>query len=543
MHAVQQNPGARNPISVREAFFEVARRLNLTTIFGNPGSTEQTFLKDFPDDFRYVLGLQEACVMGMADGYAEATGRAALVNVHTAAGLGNAMGNIESAWYNHAPLIITAGNQTRDMLLLEPFLTNIDPRMVLQPYVKWSYEVARAEDVPAALVRAYAMAVQPPAGPVFLSIPMDDLEKPCLQIPEIRSVTTRLGTSPEQLAPVAAMLDAASSPVLIFGGTVDEGNGWDNGVRLAERLNAPVWAAPFEGRPGFPETHPLYRGFLPAAIKPICEELEGHDLVIVIGAPVFRYYPYIAGDYLPRGTRLVQITDNPSEAARAPVGDSILADPGTACGVLANLVSKTTRPMPEPIPLLPEPEFGLPITADLLYYTINELRPANSVLVQESTSDIKRLKERLPTSSSRSYFSSFSGVLGYGLSASAGIAFAERDLKTNRKVINIVGDGSAQYAIQSIWTAVQHKLPILYIIPANHEYAILKEFAKLLKTPGVPGLDLPGFDFVSLAKGYGCEGRRIVRPDDLEPALREALAKDKPYLLEVEISPAYPELI
>jgi benzoylformate decarboxylase len=206
-------------------------------------------------------------------------------------------------------------------------------------------------------------------------------------------------------------------------------------------------------------------------------------------------------------------------------------------------VSKTTRPMPEPIPLLPEPEFGLPITADLLYYTINELRPANSVLVQESTSDIKRLKERLPTSSSRSYFSSFSGVLGYGLSASAGIAFAERDLKTNRKVINIVGDGSAQYAIQSIWTAVQHKLPILYIIPANHEYAILKEFAKLLKTPGVPGLDLPGFDFVSLAKGYGCEGRRIVRPDDLEPALREALAKDKPYLLEVEISPAYPELI
>ena len=180
------------------------------------------------------------------------------------------------------------------------------------------------------------------------------------------------------------------------------------------------------------------------------------------------------------------------------------------------------------------------ITADLLCYTINELRPANSVLVHESMSSLKALKERLPTSSPRSFFASFSGVLGYGLSASAGVAFAERDLETHRKVVNIVGDGAANYVIQSIWTAVQHQLPILYIIPANHEYAILKEFADQLGTPGVPGLDLPGLDFVSLAKGYGCDGRRIVRPEDLGPALREALAMDTPYLLEVEIDRSYP---
>ena len=384
----------------------------------------------------------------------------------------------------------------------------------------------------------------PAAGlPVFLSIPMDDSDQPCLPVPDVRAVATRLAASAEQLAPVAALLDAATSPVLVIGGTVDEGNGWDNAVRLAERLNAPVWAAPEEGRPGFPETHPLYRGALPPAIKPLCEKLEGYDLVVVIAAPVFRYYPYVPGDYLPSGTRLVHITDNPSEASRAPVGDSILADPGTACGVLADLVSKATRPRPALLARAPEPEAKATINADFLFHTVNELRPANSVLVHESMSSLRALKERLSTNSPRSFFASFSGVLGYGLSASAGVAFAERDLETHRKVINIVGDGAANYVIQSIWTAVQHQLPILYIIPANHEYAILKEFADQLDTPGVPGLDLPGLDFVSLAKGYGCAGRRIVRPADLGPAVREALAMDTPYLLEVEIDRSYPTLL
>ena len=539
----QHNPKMRKPATVREYFFEVARRLKLTTIFGNPGSTELPFLRDFPDDFRYVLALQEACAVGMADGYAQATGKAVLVNLHTAAGLGNAMGNIESAWYNHAPLIITAGNQTRELLLLEPYLANAEPSVMPRPYVKWSYEPTRAEDVPGALIRAYAMAVQPPAGPVFLSLPMDDADKPCPRLPEIRTVTTRLAASPEQLAPVAAMLDEAKSPVLIIGGAVDEGNGWNNAVRLAERLNTPVWAAPEEGRAGFPETHPLYRGALPPAVRPLCEMLEGYDLAIVLGAPVFRYHVYIAGDYLPRGTRLIHVTDNPSEAARAPVGDSILADPGTACGVLADLVSKASRPVPGPLTRPPKPAMSPKITADLLYYTIKELQPPNSVLVHETESSVRALKERLPTSSPRSCFTFFSGVLGYALSASAGIALAERDLKTHRRVINIVGDGAAQYVIQSIWTAVQHELPILYVIPRNHEYAVLKAFAKQLKASGVPGLDLLGIDYVSLAKGYGCEGRRVVRPEDLEPALREGLAMKTPYLLEVEIDRAFLPLL
>jgi benzoylformate decarboxylase len=308
--------------TVRDALYELLRELNLTTIFGNPGSTEESFLEKLPGDFRYVLGLHEASVVAMADGYAQNTGAPVLVSLHTAAGMGNAMGNIASAWHNHAPLIIIAGQQTREMLLLEPYLTNLRATLLPQPYVKWSYETVRAVDAPAALLRAYAAAVQPPAGPVFLSIPMDDLDAPYKAIPALRRISRSLQASPAALKETADVLAAARSPALIIGGAVDQGGGWDDAVRLADKLRCPVWAAPSEGRPGFPETHPQFQGSAPAAIGPLCKTLKGHDLVLVIGAPVFRYYPYIAGDYLPKGTRLIQISADPEETARAPVGHS-----------------------------------------------------------------------------------------------------------------------------------------------------------------------------------------------------------------------------
>lgn len=529
-------------VTVREAFFEVARGLRLTTIFGNPGSTEETMLRDFPADFRYVLALQEAPAVAMADGYSQRTGRAALVNLHTAAGMGNALGNIESAWYNRAPLIITAGQQTREMLLLEPYLTNVQPLAIAQPFVKWAYEPPRPEDVPAALLRAWAMAVQPPAGPVFLSVPMDDFDKPCRRVPAVRSVSTRLGADKESLAPVIAALSRARCPVLVIGGAVDHAGGWDHAVRLAEKLRCKVWAAPEEGRPGFPETSPFYQGALPGAIKPLCEALDGHDVIVVIGAPVFRYYPYVAGEYIPAGASLFQITDDPSEAARAPVGDSILADPGRSCAVLADEAAQSGR-APPTVTRLPAPERRDKITAELLYQMIEDARPKDSVIVQESMSTLKALRQRIPTSHSRSFFSMSSGVLGYGLPAAVGVAFAERDEGTNRKVIAIIGDGAANYVIQAIWTAVQHKLPILFVIPCNGTYNILKAFANLLGTPGVPGLDVPGLDFVSLAAGYGCPAEKATDQATLMEVLRRGLQLQHPYLIEVEVDATVPPLI
>jgi benzoylformate decarboxylase len=339
--------------------------------------------------------------VAMADGYAQATGEPVLVNLHTAAGMGNALGNIESAWYNRAPLIITAGQQTREMLLIEPYLTNTQPLEIPKPFVKWAYEPARAEDVPGALMRAYAMAVQPPAGPVFLSIPMDDVDKPCPRLPEIRTIGRRLGADPLFLAPVIDALSAAKFPVLILGGAVDQSGGWDDAIRLAERLRCKVWAAPAEGRPDFPETHQLYQGMLTSAIAPLSKQLEGHDVIVVIGAPVFRYYPYVAGDYLPTGSRLFQITDDPNEAGRAPVGESVLADPGRACAVLADHVHASDRAPPAPPAKLKAPGPGPIITADYLYHAIDEARPDDSIIVQESLSTMKLLRQRIPTSRSR----------------------------------------------------------------------------------------------------------------------------------------------
>ncbi|PWU62072.1 benzoylformate decarboxylase, partial [Micromonospora globispora] len=267
--------------TVRDTTYDLLRDLGLTTIFGNPGSTEEPFLQGFPADFRYVHALQEAAAMAMADGYAQATGRPGHVNLHTAPGTGNGMGNLVTAWHNKTPLIVTAGQQNREMLLIEPRLASLRAAELTQPYVKWSYEPVRAQDIPAALMRAYATAVQPPAGPVFLSLPMDDWDRPADPPPQVRSVATRFAPDPERLREFAAVLAGSRSPALVLGAAVDRANAWSAAVALAERLAAPVWCTPAPERAVFPEDHPHFRGVLPYAIGPLAETLRGHDTVLV----------------------------------------------------------------------------------------------------------------------------------------------------------------------------------------------------------------------------------------------------------------------
>lgn len=530
-------------MTVRDAFYQLCRQLGMTTIFGNPGSTEETMLEGFPADFSYVLALHEASAVAMADAYAQRTGRPALVNLHTAAGMGNALGNIATAWYNRAPLVILAGQQTRAMLLHEPYLINTAPHAIAAPFVKWAYEPARAEDVPAALLRAHAMAVQAPPGPVFLSVPMDDFEAPFDRPVPFRTVDGRLGADPQRLAPVIQALAGARAPVLVLGGAVDGGGGWDSGVRLAERLNAKVWAAPSEGRPGFPETHPLYQGVLPAAIEPLGKALDGCDVAVVIGAPVFRYYPFKPGAVMPEGTRLFQITDNPTDAAAAWIGDSFLADPARACAVLADALPAGRRPAPPPAPPASRPEAGTAITPDSLYAAIARARPDDSAVVQESLSTLKALRKQIPTSTSGSFFSMSSGVLGYGLPAAVGLALAEREVGSNRKVICIVGDGSANYVIQALWTAARHATDVVFVVLANGAYNILKSFQKQLGAPGIPGLDIPDLDFVRLAEGYGVAAQRVSDPAQLDRVLGETMARPGPYLVEVAVDDSVPPLL
>ena len=535
--------------NVRDVTFALLRELGLTTIFGNLGSTEENFLQNFPQDFRYVLALQEASVVGIADGFAQGMRRPALVNLHTAA-TANGMGNIATAFHNKTPLIVTAGQQTREMLLMEPWLTNVEPTMLPRPWVKWAYEPARAEDIPAAFMRGVATALQPPSGPVFLSMPLGDWEKPCQNPALVRNISRRVAPDPARLTEFAKVLSEARSPVLIYGSAIARGGGWEQAVTFAEALGAPVWAAPASERAPFPENHPLYAGFLPFAIGPLSQKLEEHDVALVVGAPVFRYYPYVPGSYLPSQLRLLHISDDPAEAARAPVGDSLLGDAVLSLAGLKDFLgarkSKLSK-APETRRMVPNAgahaSGNSSFTAAQVYHALHSVAKANTVVVEESPSNIPDLHAAWPSTEPDTYYTAGSGLLGWGLPASVGLALAERDSGRNRPVVAVMGDGSFQYSIQSLWTAVRLHLPLLIVVLRNDEYAILKSFAVLEQAPGVPGLDLPGLDHVSLAQGYGCQAARITDLEALKKAAAAAWSQSKPTVLEIRISARVPPLI
>jgi len=270
----QSDPGFGTAahITVRDAVFDLLRRYNLRTIFGNPGSTELPMFRDFPCDFRYVLGLQECVVVGMADGFAQATRNAALVNLHSAAGVGHALGNIFTAYKNQTPLLITAGQQARSILPYEPFLYAGNATEFPRPYVKWSCEPARAEDVPTAIARAYHVAMQAPCGPTFVSIPVDDWERPAA-LTEARRVSTTISGDPVLLAEARNALSQAEHPAIVVGASVARDGAWDEVICLAERHRASVWVSPMSGRNSFPESHRLFAGFLPANREPLLLDL------------------------------------------------------------------------------------------------------------------------------------------------------------------------------------------------------------------------------------------------------------------------------
>jgi len=534
--------------SVRDATFDLLRRLDLTVVVGNPGSTEETFLKNFPSDFIYVLALQESSVIGVADGLSQGLGKPVLVNVHTGAGMGNAMGCILTAYLNKTPLIITAGQQTRDMLLGEPFLTNTEATLLPKPWVKWSYEPTRPQDVPGAFMRAYAMAVQQPTGPVFLSLPLDDWDKEMDAIDVLRTVSTRHAPDPARIEDFAARIRASANPVLVYGADISRSRGWDAGIALAEALQAPVWLGPFTERVPFPGNHPLYAGVLPPAVGPLGKALAGHDLVLVVGAPVFRYYPWVAGETLPAGAKLLQIIDDPYEAAKAVVGDSLVADSLLALEALLPRVDRrpARKPIRQPAPAVAVPDDApLPLTPAQIFAVLSELAPAERIVVNESPSNMRDLAATplgRVTRPDSSYVMA-SGGLGWGMPAAVGLAMAEARAGRNRPVVAVIGDGSFQYSLQSIWTGVQHEAHVVFVVLRNGEYGILKAFARLEETPGVPGLDLPGLDIASLGQGYGASVAKAASPAQIREAFAAALAFKGVSVIEIAAAQNVGDLI
>ena len=384
-------------------------------------------------------------------------------------------------------------------------------------------------------MRAYAMAAQPPAGPVFVSIPFGDWAEPALGAAVVRSVSHRAAPDPERVSAFATRINLARTPAVVFGSEVDRADGWQAGVAFAEKLGAPLYSGPLPDRVSFPESHPLYAGQLPMNIGGASAKLQGHDLVVVIGAQIFRYYAYVAGTYLPEGTELLHITADPGHAGSAPVGDSLLGDTCLALEALLDLVDARPPAVIGKSP--PVSDSAAPAEPPLalrdVYAVLASAKTADTVMVNEATSTMAQRRDWLPVSRPASYYTTPSGGLGWAMPAAVGIALADRAADVRRPVLVTIGDGSFQYSVQSLWTAAQHSLPIAFVVLANGEYAVLKSFAHLENTPGVPGLDIPGLDIVSMAAGFGCKAMRSDTPDQLIEQLIAAQRADHPTVIVV----------
>lgn len=529
---------AAKTLTVREATLDVLRAFGVDRVFGNPGSTELTFLQQWPADIEYVLGLQEASVVGMADGYAQATGRPAFVNLHSAAGLGHALGNLFTAFRNKTPLVVTAGQQARSILPLRPFLFAEEAAQFPKPYVKWSIEPARAEDVPAAIAQAFLVAMQHPCGPVFVSIPSDDWAR-TVEPPPTRRIATEFAPDNAAIMRLAAAIAAAERPVFVVGPDVDRNGVVNKMVALAERAKAAVWASPMSSRCSFPERHPLFAGLLHAAPGALADSLRGADLIVVFGAPVFIFHVEGLCDVLTDGTPIWQITDDPMDAASAPVGESVIGTIPKSLDALFSALPETSNRLP-PLPRAtsPAPVAAFPIPPGFAISRLSALLPPGAIIVEEAPSHRPAIQQYLPCSGADSFYTMASGGLGYSLPASVGIALA----RPGRRTICLIGDGSALYSIQAIWTAVQHNLPITFILMNNSGYGAMRSFSRILRTEGAPGLDLPGIDFVSISHGFGCAAERVTLSEDIDRALSAALTAKGPALVEIVVDQAVARL-
>ena len=524
-------------LTVKDATLDLLRAFGINKVFGNPGSTELPFLSDWPDDIDYVLGLQEASVVGMADGYAQAVRNAGFVNLHSAAGVGNALGNIYTAHRNQTPLVITAGQQARSILPLQAFLYAERAAEFPRPYVKFAVEPTRAEDVPAAIARAYYVAMQPPCGPTFVSVPIDDWTHSTQPV-EARKVSREIGPDPEAMKALVAALSIAKTPALVVGPGVDRARCVDLMVKVAEKTRAAVWVSPFSARCSFPERHPQFSGFLHASPAQLSDALRGHDLVVVIGAPVFTFHVEGHAAIFDGNTTIFQITDDPDAASVSPRGASIVATMKPALIMLLEMLPETKRAAPAGRVLPPAPNAADPIAVEFLLHALSTAMPGDAALVEEAPSHRPAMHKFMPMRGQDSFYTMASGGLGHGLPAAVGVALGRPRIRT----VCLIGDGSAMYSIQALWTAAQRKLPLTVVVINNQGYGAMRSFSQVMQVRNVPGLELPGIDFVKIAESMGCDAVRVGKASELAPALARAMSYDGVSLVEVIVDSSVPLL-
>ncbi|WP_327351107.1 benzoylformate decarboxylase [Streptomyces sp. NBC_01304] len=518
--------------TVRDCVLRLCRDTGMTTVFGNPGSTELRMFRDWPDDFSYVLGLQESLAVAMAAGHAVGTDRAALVSLHSAAGTGHALGAVFNAYHDRVPLVIVAGQQSRALIQLRPFLGADEPAQFPRPYVKFSRQPDRASDVPAVLAEAHRIAMTHPRGPVFVSVPEDDWDRPAEPVAP-RTVHGAFTADPEALAALAARLESCARPALIVGPGVDDEHALPEVRVLAERMRAAVWISPLSGRSGFPESHPLFQGFLPPVADQLAARLEAYDVVVALGAPLFTYHVHTEGRLFPATTELFHLDCDPAQAAWLPTGTSIITTLKPALAQLAAQVGESDR-KPPPLHPTPAEAAGDNLTPELVFDLLRNRLPRDRVLVEETPSHRDALHARVPIEVTGGFLTTGSGALGWGLPLAVGRALADR-----RRLVCVVGDGSALYSVQALWTAAQHRAPVTYILLDNSGYAAVRALGRRIGIAPVPGTSIEGIDFGALAGSFGCPASYVADPRDLSAAVDQALALGDdagPHLLHIRLT-------
>ena len=542
----------------RTAFLELLVDEGVTHLFGNPGTTELAIMEVVPDfpQLKFVLGLQEAIVIGMADGYARASGRLAAANVHVAPGLGNAMGALYNAKFSNSPIILTAGQQEQGHGLLEPLL--YEPLVpIAQPLVKWAVEVTRVEDLPRILRRAVKVALTPPTGPVFVSLPGDVLEQSAdLDLGRPVRVDARVRPSDEALKQLAERLLAARNPVIVAGQELASHDAFAEAGELAELLGAPVYGSSVAYGAQFPTGHAAYMGSLTRNQKQVRATLEPYDLLLCLGADLLRMSVYSPIEPLPEGLPVVHVSERGWElgknyrtdvAIQANVKETLRAllplvrarRAPEAAARLAALKDRnwTAQRAKAAVAAMGEAE-TTPIDPRFLMLRISEHLPKDSVVVEEALISSLSLPGFLPVRDPRAWYGLASGGLGFAMPGAIGASLA----LPGRPVTAVVGDGSAMYGIQALWTAAHMKVPVTYVIANNRSYRILKErLVSMRGSDKFVGMDMkdPAIDYVGLARAMGVPGRRVTDPNDVAPALREAAEQGGPRLIEVMVADGF----
>jgi benzoylformate decarboxylase len=545
---------------VAAVLMEILRRSGVRHLFGNPGTTELPFLDALPDSgLEYVVALQEATAVAAADGYAQASGQVGVVNVHVAPGVANGLSILHNAARSKSPVVMTAGQQDTRFLMHDPILSG-DLVQLTEQFTKWSYEVRRADEAASALRRALKLALTPPTGPVFLSLPMDLMGEAVEDAGDAAPVLASLmRPDAAALQRAADILGAARSPLIIAGDGVARADAMAELVRLAELIGARVHGEPIFRRASFPGDHPLWRGGLFPAPPAIRKALDGCDALLIVGANVFTWLLYTPGEPFPRGLPVIQIDDDPREIGRSHAPTlGIVADPRTALAELIEALSARQSAAAREAATARVREIGaareqqvarvnaaadaeserVPISPAHLMRTLAAVAPRDVAVVDESATSLPYVLRYLPFTTPGSFFGGKTGTLGWGMGAALGVQLAF----PGRTVVATIGDGSVMYSPQALWTAAKYRVPVKYIVTNNASYAILKSGMLTLgldsaKREIYPGMDLvdPEIDYVALARALGVKAERVDKPDVLGDALRACISHPGPALIDVAI--------